>query len=303
VSFTLAHLSDAHLSNLRKRLVLRNFSGKRVVGGFSWFLKRRHRHLQMVADAVRADILAARPDHVALTGDLVNIAAWNEFPEAAHWVKGFGPPDRLTFVPGNHDAYVPVPWASGLAHLAPWMMPDKATSNDDTIAFPFLRLRRNIALLGLNSGTPQRYHLAGGTLGEAQRRDAGHLLQQLGEQGFFRIVMIHHPPLPGLSIRRKALTDAEETQAMLKESGCELVLHGHNHTSTLHWLETAAGPAPVVGVPSASIVGDEKHQPGGWNKFHIRRSQGRWTIELTHHRWNASTARVDAHPTQILSAP
>jgi 3',5'-cyclic AMP phosphodiesterase CpdA len=303
VSFTLAHLSDVHLPHTRKRNVLSNFSGKRIVGGFSWFFRRRSIHRLEVANAVQDSIIAAKPDHVALTGDLVNIAAWSEFPEAARWVKRFGGPERLTFVPGNHDAYVNVPWEKGLNNFADWMRPDRhETSAPDTL-FPIVRMRRNIALIGLNSGSPQKYHLASGALGERQLRDLRHVLGLLGQQGFYRVVLIHHPPLPGLAIPRKALKDASELQNVLQAEGCELVLHGHNHHAMLNWLETKSGPTPVVGAPSASLAGDKNHEPGGWTQFHIRRHKGFWQAEMTRHVWNNVAKQVEAQSTTLLTPP
>jgi 3',5'-cyclic AMP phosphodiesterase CpdA len=303
VSFTLAHLSDAHLAHMRKRLVLRNFSTKRIIGGVSWFMKRRHVHSLAVADAIQASIIAAKPDHVALTGDLVNIAAWNEFPAAAGWVARFGPPERLTIVPGNHDAYVPVPWNEGLSHLMPWMQADRQDSEAGAAQFPFVRLRRNVAVIGVNSGQPQTYHRAAGTVGARQLRDLAHILTTLGQQGFCRIVLIHHPPLPGLAIARKALTDSSAMQDTLAKAGCELVLHGHNHRSMLNWFSTASGATPVIGVPSASIAGDHKHEAAGWNSYGIRRMQGLWQIDLTPHRWNRDTSTVETQATVKLSPP
>jgi 3',5'-cyclic AMP phosphodiesterase CpdA len=303
VSFTLAHLSDVHLANLKLRMVLQNFQGKRIIGGFSWFLNRRSNHLLKVADAIQASIVNASPDHVALTGDLVNIAAWPEFAVAAQWVNRFGSPDRLTFVPGNHDTYVPVPWNEGLAKFEPWMTPDRQVTATAEDRFPFVRMRRTTAIIGVNSGQPQGFRLAAGTLGEQQLRDLRNLLSQLGQQGFYRVVIIHHPPLPGLAPARKALTDAAELKAVLVDEGCELVLHGHNHATMLNWLDTKFGSVPVIGVPSASSKGDDIHEAAGWNFYHIRRQQGRWTTDMTSHRWNAKTQAVEAQLTVTLSPP
>jgi 3',5'-cyclic AMP phosphodiesterase CpdA len=303
VSFTLAHLSDVHLANLKKRMVLEHFEAKRIIGAFSWFLNRRSLHDLEVADAIQASVVAASPNHVALTGDLVNIAAWPEFIEAAKWVARFGPPDRLSIVPGNHDAYVLVPWNEGLAKFAPWMTSDRQVTSRPEDRFPYVRMRRTIALIGVNSGLPQSYRLAAGTLGMQQLRDLRILLAQLGQQGFYRVLMIHHPPLPGLAIPRKALTDAEDLKTVLAEEGCELVLHGHNHCTMLNWLDTKAGPAPIIGVPSASSRGDAKNEAAGWNLFNIRRQQGRWTTDMTPHHWNASVAQVVAQATVTLSPP
>jgi 3',5'-cyclic AMP phosphodiesterase CpdA len=303
LSFTLAHLSDVHLAYLKKRMVLRRFQGKRVIGALSWFFNRRSMHRLNVADAVRASIMNASPDHVALTGDLVNIAAWPEFIEAAKWVEHFGPADRLSIVPGNHDAYVRVPWAKGLAKFEPWMTSDRQVTTIPDDRFPFVRMRRTTALIGVNSGLPQSYRLAAGTVGEQQLLDLRNLLAQLGQQGFYRVVMIHHPPLPGLSPRRKALTDAAELKTILVEEGCELVLHGHNHYSMVNWLDSKAGPVPVIGVTSASARGDAIHESAGWNLFHIRRQQGRWQTDMTAHRWNDTSERVEAKATVTLSPP
>ncbi len=303
MSFTLAHLSDAHLAGLRKREVLKHFKGKRLIGALSWFLRRKSHHQRAIADALQDSILDAHVDHVALTGDLVNIAAWNEFPAAADWVKGFGPPDRLSFVPGNHDTYVAVPWSEGLVHLAPWMKPDRHEANAEATLFPYVRMRRTVALIGLNSGLPQNYFSAGGTLGAQQLRDLRHILAMLGQQGFYRVVMIHHPPLPGLTKPRKALTDAMELQQVLRDEGCELVLHGHNHISMLNWLDTKAGPTPIIGVPSASLRGDAKHEAAGWNSYFIRRQHGRWLTDMTQYRWSNPTKTFEANSPITLSPP
>lgn len=303
MSFTLAHLSDAHLAGLRKREVLKHFKGKRLIGAVSWFANRRRQHQLAIANAVRDSIIASQVDHIALTGDLVNIASWNEFPAAADWVSSFGARDRLSFVPGNHDTYVSVPWEKGLKHLTPWMKPDRHEADAATTLFPFVRMRRTVAMIGLNSGRPQNYFSAGGMLGEQQLRDLKHLLAILGQQGFYRVVMIHHPPLPGLAKPRKALTDAAGMKQVLVDEGCELVLHGHNHHFMLNWLDTKSGHTPVIGAPSASLRGDSKHEPAGWNHFDIQRKQGRWQTDLTVHRWSQVAAKIERGETITLLPP
>jgi 3',5'-cyclic AMP phosphodiesterase CpdA len=303
VSFTLAHLSDSHLPNLRVSHVLKNFSPKRVIGAFSWFLNRRRWHFQNVADAIQTSIIANKPDHIAFTGDAVNIAAWDEFKDAARWMQRFGPPEQMSFVPGNHDTYVNVPWVEGLNLFAPWMKPDRHEPQIDPSHFPYVRLRRNIALIGLNSGSPQAFRSAGGTLGERQLLELGNILSLLGQQGFYRIVMIHHPPLPGMNKPRKALSDAAALQAVLAEHGCNLVLHGHNHHSMLTWLDSKHGHVPIVGAPSASMNGDDIHEPAGWNLFNIRRVKGRWSTDMTRHQWNRTSTTVQALPAVTLLPP
>ena len=57
-------------------------------------------------DALVEDLQAQRPDHIAVTGDLVNISLVAEFAPARAWLESVGTPDHVTVVPGNHDAYV-----------------------------------------------------------------------------------------------------------------------------------------------------------------------------------------------------
>ena len=57
-----------------------------------------------VLDALVSDMQAQQPDHVAVTGDLVNLALDAEFNPARQWLEGVGDPADVTVVPGNHDA-------------------------------------------------------------------------------------------------------------------------------------------------------------------------------------------------------
>ena len=57
-------------------------------------------------DALVADMRAQRPDHIAVTGDLVNLALEAEFAPAQAWLESVGEPQHVTVIPGNHDAYV-----------------------------------------------------------------------------------------------------------------------------------------------------------------------------------------------------
>jgi 3',5'-cyclic AMP phosphodiesterase CpdA len=83
-----------------------------------------------------------------------------------------------------------------------------------------------------------------------------------------RIVLIHHPPLPGQTALRRALQDADELVRVLTERGAELVLHGHNHRDSLVWLPSATGVVPIVGVASGSAARTHGREPlGRYNLF------------------------------------
>lgn len=288
--FTLAHLSDLHLGPLPHGAACRNFVLKRAIGAINWRLNRHRVHDPAVAAAVAADIQAAGVNHVALTGDIVNVAARAEFPAAARWLRNFGAADWITFVPGNHDAYVRCSWEHGLGHLAAYMTGDmrvKSTCTTAQIAtaFPFVRLRRNMALIGLSSAVPQPLHKAAGELGRTQLDSLAVLLRDLRERGYARIVLIHHPPLPGLARPRKALADATALTGILREEGAELILHGHNHEHMHNELASRWGTVHVLGVPSASITRQTHHPVAAWNMYRISRQGGKWLTGVTVRSW------------------
>lgn len=291
--FNLAHLSDVHLGPLPPGSTFENFALKRIIGGFSWTSHRSKIHLPEIASLLRADILAANPDHVALTGDLVNIAASREFVQAATWLTEFGAGDFISFTPGNHDAYVPVRWEKGLAHFAPFMTSDMRQDHP----FPFIRLRRNVAMIGVNGACKQNLYSAGGKVGPSQRSRLAAALRSLQERGFYRVVMIHHPPAPGLAIALRALADAAELQAILQTEGAELVLHGHNHERSLTLLDGKGGKIPVIGVPSASMTKTIEHHVAAWNAYEISRLKGHWHTKVAIRQYNAGTHAVEAADT------
>ncbi|MGZ3311328.1 MAG: metallophosphoesterase family protein, partial [Xanthobacteraceae bacterium] len=103
--FVLAHLSDPHLGPLPAPR-WRELLGKRATGLINWRRKRHRIHRGDVLARIVADIKGQAPDHVAVTGDLVNISLPGEYPPARDWLAKLGPPHDVTLVPGNHDIYV-----------------------------------------------------------------------------------------------------------------------------------------------------------------------------------------------------
>ena len=70
--FRLAHLSDVHLGPLPP-VSFADLASKRVTGYVNWRRNRAHRMMDNALDALIADMLGQRPDHIAVTGDLVNL--------------------------------------------------------------------------------------------------------------------------------------------------------------------------------------------------------------------------------------
>ena len=288
VNFKIAHFSDLHLGPLPPGAAFHAFKAKRLLGAISWHARRKHVHSVDVAEALLQDIHAAKPNHVAFTGDAANVASPLEFPRLRAWLDRLGQPDWISFTPGNHDAYVKVPHEKGLAFFTPFMEGDMR--HDEM--FPFVRLRRNIAIVGLNSAVPRWYHSAQGRLGHKQRLALRQSLAELRAKGFYRLVMIHHPPGPGLAAHLRALEDAVELRDILCEEGVELVIHGHNHRRMFSWLEKGHARVPAIGVPSATS--GEAHNPAEWNLYTISRAGGSWRTDVEIRRWDVGKSKFNA---------
>ncbi len=84
--FTLAHLSDPHLAPLPEPR-WSELIGKRVTGYINWQRRRRFIHDRAVLDKIVADLKAQTPDHIAVTGDLANIALPEEFARGRDWLQ------------------------------------------------------------------------------------------------------------------------------------------------------------------------------------------------------------------------
>ena len=275
--FTLAHLADPHLPMPTARAL--DLLGKRMTGYLNWWRHRVHVHAPEALAGIVADIKAQKPDHIALTGDLVNISLPAEFRRAAEWLAALGGPDLITVIPGNHDVYVPTDWRESLGLWGAYLAGDGAPVADGFEAFPTVRRRGPVALVGLSTGVPKPPLLATGTLGEAQIARAERLLAETGREGLCRVVLIHHPPLTTES-RFKRLTDAAAFQAMIRRVGCELVLHGHNHRSEVARIAGPQGDIPVIGVTSASAAPGSKYGRARYHLIGIEREGAGWRIAV-----------------------
>jgi 3',5'-cyclic AMP phosphodiesterase CpdA len=268
--FTLAHLSDPHLAPLPTphwgELI-----GKRVTGYINWQRRRRCIHQRAVLDRLTADLKAQCPDHIAVTGDIANIALRSEYAPGGLWLGNLGSPQNVSFVPGNHDAYV----RAGLKFA------DRAwgtfmRSDDGRAEFPYLRRRGPLALIGLTTAVPTAIGMATGRLGGTQIEALSALLNQLKSEDLFRVILIHHPPVSAANWHKR-LVDAEALKRVIAAQGAELLLHGHDHLHMLNWLEGPDGArVPVVGVPSASAAPGTTRDAAAYNLYAIDGTPGAW---------------------------
>jgi 3',5'-cyclic AMP phosphodiesterase CpdA len=274
-AFVLAHLSDPHLPPLPVAS-WRELAGKRALGYLNWTRNRHKIYRREVLDAIVADMKARHPDHIAVTGDLVNLALEAEFAPAQAWLAGLGAPDRVTVVPGNHDAYVRATQHHFAKTFADFMRGDDDAAAE-AVRLPFLRRRGPLALIGVSSAVPTAPLMATGRLGRPQLEALDRMLGELSNAPAFRVLLIHHP-LRSTS-RHKRLTDSDQLLPLLRRHGVDLILHGHDHVHSTMWVDGPHGRIPAIGVPSASSLAHGHYPAAAYNLFSIAREGNGWRCE------------------------
>jgi 3',5'-cyclic AMP phosphodiesterase CpdA len=258
--FRLAHVTDPHFRGFRGAHP-GEFLGKRAIGFANLMVNRVRKHKMELLEDLRIDLRAQAPDHLALTGDLSNVALAGEWRAALAWIDMSGvPPESVSVIPGNHDAYVEAVVKSRAFEqlFATYQTSDLPRGGDATasLTYPFVHLREEIALVGVSSSVPTGDLGAWGEIGQAQLARLEAILLAPELTGKTRIVLIHHPPVMHKPGEHRNLRDREAFAAVLARAGAELVLHGHDHEDQRAELTGPAGkPIPIIGAGSASYAG------------------------------------------------
>ncbi|MBV8795569.1 MAG: metallophosphoesterase, partial [Hyphomicrobiales bacterium] len=213
--------------------------------------------------------------------DLVNIGMAAEFQRAALWMETLGEPADVSFVPGNHDAYVRASMPLLASTFAPWATSDNA--QDSKATYPYLRVRGEIAIIGLSSAVPTAPLMATGRLGKPQVEAFAELLRETGAKGLARVVLIHHPPLAGVTPPLRGLSDALAFERVVRDLGAEAILHGHIHRQAVRSLRsrsarTIDGSVPVLSAPSAAAAASHPRYRAAYHLVRLAREGDRWRV-------------------------
>lgn len=269
----IAHLSDPHLGPLPSFSPL-DLMSKRGLGAINYFRRRRRWHDMGVLNQLVEDVVDEAPDAVAVTGDLTNLGLEGEFLPAALFLGRLGPPEKVAAIPGNHDAYV-----RNVAGAPARVWGAHMSSDDGRVGFPYVRRHGQVALIGLSSAVPTAPLAATGEVGAVQRDALGPMLKGLKQDGFFRMVLVHHPVAEDGTPWLRRLRDAAALREIIEREGAELVLHGHNHEPARAAIPGPSGDVPVVAVPSCS-TGLLSHEPlAAYNLYRVGGEPGAWRCE------------------------
>lgn len=299
MSTLLAHLSDPHVLDLRGVSLHRMLLNKRLTGWLNLRFKRGHRHRPGVVEAMMADLRALAPDHLAVTGDLTNLALEPEFEASRAMIERAGmDPSQVSVIPGNHDLYTRGSHRASRfsTYFSKYMTSDLDLAVDlPGGRFPFVRLRGDIAVIGLSSAVPRLPLVASGHLGASQRRALRAALAHPEVVSRVPVVLSHHPvvdPRGRLGSFLRGLADIGDFRAALDHGRDVLALHGHWHVRG-HEKIGAGGGATIhrLGATAASLVHDDPAKMASYNLYEVDRERG--LVSARARVWSESTGRFE----------
>ena len=239
----LAHISDLHVRwRVGQAGPWHGFLNKRVLGGLNLLLKRSHP--VTIMEALVADLRAAPPDHLAITGDLTNLALAAEFARARELIDAIElPPARISLIPGNHDTYTRGAYRGQLFEQAFAEVLAAAEPVAPDAAWPRVQRQGDVLLISTTSCVPTPWFSAYGRMGAVQIARVGEALR--GSGAGFKVVLVHHPPLlgngrPDHPLRRNR--DGASLVHVCQEAGADLILCGHTHRG---YSTVVDGPRPL----------------------------------------------------------
>jgi 3',5'-cyclic AMP phosphodiesterase CpdA len=152
----------------------------------------------------------------------------------------------------------------------------------DTNHFPYVRRVGDAAIIVCSSAVPTPPFFALGRFDDAQAERLGRILKMMGDAGYFRVIMIHHPPNIESRNFRVGLYGARKFREVVAEHGAELILHGHTHQSSIFAIPGKTGDVPVVGVAAAGAAQSERggDDPARYNLFRIERLGTAWSCTM-----------------------
>jgi len=274
---TLAHISDVHLAPLPP-VRWGELMNKRITGYLNWRLRR---HTSLSGDGLHNLVQHMKeqsPDFVAVTGDLVNLGLEAEANTAWNLLQTVGDPHAVCVSPGNHDSYVKPTFEFNSERWGDYMRGETMGAEQ----FPFVRRVGDVAIISCTSSVPSAPFMAIGRFEQDQADRLGRVLKLMGEAGYFRVVLIHHPPNLEARHPRLGLYGAKRFRQVVAEHGAELVLHGHTHKSTIFAIPGKAGDVPVIGVAAAGAAQREDggEDPARYNLFKIERVGTSWACTM-----------------------
>jgi 3',5'-cyclic-AMP phosphodiesterase len=245
---TIAQLTDLHL--LEDSYADRPF-GPRARLSYLSFGRRLdpHQRKRRAADALQ-ELRAKSVDHLLITGDLTEDGHLQQFEVLAELLSESGmPAERITLVPGNHDAYTD--GGAFAAALRGPLKPYAATSSIGAV----LRFR-DVTIVPVSTAFHQSPLLSAGAIAPEELESLASIAEDPSLVGQPLVFAQHHPP-NRLFVPLLQWIDGLAEHAVLSDlfHRCPHlhVVHGHTHHEASR--ATHTGQAPRVFSASAVVDG------------------------------------------------
>jgi len=141
--------------------------------------------------------------------------------------------------------------------------------------YPFVHLRGEVAIIGMNSGKATPPFFATGVIRQNELDACAALLEDPEIRNRFTVFMIHHPltPFEHASVQRsRRLLNEREVLRMVRKGCVDLVIHGHNHHISTQELPHLSGSGTMFICEAGSASVREYSNPrfaGSFNLFDI----------------------------------
>jgi 3',5'-cyclic AMP phosphodiesterase CpdA len=267
-----AHLSDLHLLDLSDVSPLR-FLNKRVSGYFNLRIRRKSVHRVDYVRAMGDHLDRLEIDHVIVTGDITNLALESEFAYARNVIERELrlTPERLTIVPGNHDAYTRGAYRSGrfASYFGDYLvsaLPELST-HLPMGPFPVVKFCGPLAIVGLSTAVPHLPFVAAGELGRGQIASVEKIVSHPDVRLRSMIVALHHPVEAPPSLVKAWLEGLRDRDALLSALALQpraLIVHGHLHRRLTRPLD---GRFTHHGATSASLHHHDETRHAAFNVY------------------------------------
>lgn len=242
---------------------------------------------EVLLDPLVADVTAANPDVVVVSGDLTQRARSAQFREAAAFLARL--PSPQVVVPGNHDVPLYNLIARFLRPLSKFRRYIEADPSPDYID-------DGIAVLGVN--TARSLVVKNGRISQAQVASLRSAFGPLGPE-VVKVVVTHHPFDVPAGGDDDVVGGARRAMAAFAECGVDVLLAGHMHVS--HSADSSARYA-LAGyealIVSAGTATSTRGR-GESNSFNVLRL-AKHRIEVERREWRPAGERFECASRQTF---